>query len=215
MKIGIIGSGVVAETLAQGFLKFGYETMISSRSEEKRAIMEAEIGNGIKTGDFNEAAAFGDTLVLALKGAVALKGLKEMNASNLEGKIMIDATNPISDAHPPENGVLRYFTNLDRSLMEELQEAFPSTRFVKAFSMIGSLHMVNPDFEGGPPTMFICGNDDEARHIVTNLLIEFGFEVEDMGGAEAARAIEPLAMLWCIPGFKTGNWNHALKLIKK
>ncbi len=215
MKIGIIGSGVVAETLAQGFLKFGYETMISSRSEEKRAIMEAEIGNGIKTGDFNEAAAFGDTLVLALKGTVALKGLKEMNASNLEGKIMIDATNPISDAHPPENGVLRYFTNLDRSLMEELQEAFPFTRFVKAFSMIGSLHMVNPDFEGGPPTMFICGNDDEARHIVTNLLIEFGFEVEDMGGAEAARAIEPLAMLWCIPGFKTGNWNHAIKLIKK
>ncbi len=215
MKIGIIGSGVVAETLAQGFLKFDYETMISSRSKEKRAKMEAEIGNGILTGDFNEAAEFGDTLVLAVKGTVAKDVLASIDLKNLKGKIIMDATNPISDQHPPENGVLRYFTGLDQSLMEELQDEFPSTRFVKAFSMIGSLHMVNPDFEGGPPSMFICGNDEEAKHIVTNLLIEFGFEVEDFGGAESARAIEPLAMLWCIPGFKDGSWNHAIKLIKK
>jgi predicted dinucleotide-binding enzyme len=215
MKIGKIGSGVVAETLAQGFLKFGYETMISSRSAEKRTTMEAEIGNGIKTGDFNEAASFGDTLVLALKGTIAKEALQDLDVANLSGKVIMDATNPISDQHPPEKGVLRYFTNLDRSLMEDLQETFPQARFVKAFSMIGSLHMVNPDFEGGPPSMFICGNDDEAKHIVTNLLIEFGFEVEDFGAAEAARAIEPLAMLWCIPGFLSNNWNHAIKLIKK
>jgi predicted dinucleotide-binding enzyme len=129
-------------------------------------------------------------------------------------KIIIDTTNPIAEA-PPENGVLKFFTNLDQSLMEQFQETFPNAKFVKAFNCIGSAMMVNPIFENGQkPSMFICGNDDQAKsevNVITNL---FGFETEDMGGAEAARAIEPLCMLWCIPGFRENSWGHAFKLLR-
>jgi len=133
---------------------------------------------------------------------------------NLDGKTIIDATNPIADV-PPENGVLKFFTTLDKSLMEELQSMFTKANFVKAFNSIGSAFMVNPDFNGEKPTMFICGNDEKAKKEVSELLSKFGFEVEDMGKVEAARAIEPLCMLWCIPGFLKNEWTHAFKLLKK
>src|SRR5262249_26090766 len=113
---------------------------------------------------------------------------------------ILDATNPIADA-PPVNGVLKFFTSLDDSLMERLQREFRDARFVKALNSAGNACMVNPSFEGGRPTMFICGNDDEAKRTVTGLLDQLGWETADMGKAESARAIEPLCMLWCIPGF--------------
>lgn len=126
----------------------------------------------------------------------------------------MDATNPIAD-EAPENGVLRYFTDINLSLMEKMQAATPEAKFVKVFSCVGSAHMVDPDFAGGKPTMFICGNDQDAKSQVTSILDQFGWEVEDMGAAEAARAIEPLAMLWCIPGLRKNSWSHAFKLLKK
>jgi predicted dinucleotide-binding enzyme len=131
----------------------------------------------------------------------------------MAGKPIIDATNPIADA-PPENGVLKFFTDLDDSLMEQLQSAFPDLRFVKAFSSVGSSLMVDPQFKDGKPTMFICGNDDAAKNTVSGILDQFGWETEDMGTAAAARAIEPLCILWCIPGFQKNEWNHAFKLLK-
>jgi predicted dinucleotide-binding enzyme len=125
----------------------------------------------------------------------------------------MDATNPIADA-PPENGVLKFFTNLDDSLMEQLQREFPDVGFVKAFNSVGSALMVNPEFKNGKPTMFICGNDAKAKEVVAGIVEQFGWESEDMGGAEAARAIEPLCILWCIPGFQKNEWNHAFKLLR-
>jgi predicted dinucleotide-binding enzyme len=98
--------------------------------------------------------------------------------------------------------------------MERLQREFPETRFVKAFNSVGNGRMVNAQFEGGKPTMFICGNDESARKIVGEILDQFGWETADMGKAEAARAIEPLCMLWCIPGFLRNEWSHAFKLLK-
>src|SRR5262249_51001844 len=145
---------------------------------------------------FSEAAKFGDLVVLAVKGIVALDALRAAGAANLAGKPIIDATNPIADA-PPTNGVLRVFTSLDDSLMERLQREFPELRFVKAFNSVGNAFMVNPQFQGGKPTMFICGNDDSAKQIVRGILDQFGWETADMGKAEAARAIEPMCMLWC------------------
>ena len=132
---------------------------------------------------------------------------------NLQDKIIIDATNPIEDV-APENGVLRFFTEINKSLMEVLQEAFPQAHFVKAFNSIGSLVMVNPAFES-TPTMFICGDNEAAKKEVTAILKLFGFDTEDMGTAHAARAIEPLCMLWCIPGFRENRWTHAFKLLKQ
>ena len=127
---------------------------------------------------------------------------------------MIDATNPIADA-APVNGVLKFFTNLDESLMERLQREFTDARFVKAFNSVGNACMVDPQFKGGRPTMFICGNDEAAKQTVKDILDQFGWETADMGKAEAARAIEPLCMLWCIPGFLRNDWVHAFKLVSE
>lgn len=151
--------------------------------------------------------------VLCVKGTAAEKVIQKIK-QEISGKTVIDATNPIADA-PPQNGVLKYFTNHDESLMERLQKIAPGAHFVKALNSIGSGLMDNPDFGGTRPTMFICGNNDGAKKQVSEILDKLGFEVEDMGMAESARAIEPLAILWCIPGFVKNQWTHAFKLLKK
>ena len=212
MKIGILGSGVVGKALATGFIKHGYDAMVGSRNPQKLAEWPAEIDADLRTGDFSEAAAFGDIIVLATKGTVAADAMKLAGIANLSGKTVLDATNPISDAEPV-NGVLKFFTSLDESLMEQLQDLAPEANFVKAFNSVGSHFMVNPQF-ASKPTMFICGNSEQAKQEAKNILDQFGWEVEDMGKAEAARAIEPLCILWCIPGFRENRWTHAFKLLK-
>ena len=209
MKIGILGSGAVAKTLASGFLKHGHEAMLGTRTPAKLASWAGENG-GAPVGSFADAAAFGDILVLAVKGLVAADVLRA--AGPIAGKTVIDTTNPIADA-PPVNGVLKYFTTLDDSLMERLQREFTDAHFVKAFNSVGNALMVNPDVKHGPPSMFICGNDDGAKAQVREILDQFGWETADMGKAEAARAIEPLCMLWCIPGFLQNDWSHAYKVV--
>ena len=213
-KVGIIGSGAVGKALAQGFLMNGYETTIASRTDEKRKALATEIGGKIKTADFAETAKQNDIIVLAIKGGIAKSVIEQIGIENLKGKTIIDATNPIADA-PPVNGVLKYFSSLDNSLMEELQKMAPEANFVKSFCCVGSAFMVDPDFDGQKPSMFICGNNENAKNDVKTILTQFGWEIEDMGMAEAARAIEPLAMLWCIPGMRDGKWSHAFKLLKK
>ena len=211
-KIGVIGSGDVAKTLAAGFLKHGYKVTIGTRDPAKLADWQKQ-NPPAEVGTFAQAAAFGDLVVLVVKGTIAANALGLAGAKNLAGKTVIDATNPIAD-QPPVNGVLRFFTNLDESLMERLQREFPETRFVKAFNSVGAGLMVNPQLAGGPPTMFICGNDDPAKRTVSDILKQFGWEPLDMGKVESARAIEPLCMLWCIPGFARNEWQHAFKLLR-
>jgi predicted dinucleotide-binding enzyme len=210
MNIGIVGSGIVAQTLGAGFLKHGHTVMLGSREPKKLAPWQSQ-HSGAKLGSFADAAKFGEVVVLAVKGEVAL-GVLRVVADGLAGKTVIDTSNPIADA-PPVNGVLKFFTSLDESLLEQLQKACPKARFVKAFSSVGSTKMVNPQFAGGPPTMFICGNDAAAKQAVTRILDEFGWDTLDLGGATAARAIEPLCILWCIPGFLNNEWTHAFKVL--
>jgi predicted dinucleotide-binding enzyme len=211
MKVGILGSGDVGKTLASGFLKHGHEVMIGTRTPDKLAGWQQKNPLG-RVSSFDDAAKFGELIVLAVKGVAAKDALAGAGAANLARKIVIDATNPIADA-APVNGVLKFFTDLNESLMERLQREFTGARFVKAFNSVGSACMVNPEFRGGIPTMFICGNDDAAKTVVTGILAQFGWETADMGQAEAARAIEPLCMLWCIPGFLRNDWFHAFKLL--
>ncbi len=211
-KIGIIGSGVVAKTLGKGFLKHGYQVMLGTRSANKLAEWLNTEGGGANAGTFSEAAAFGDIVILAVKGTVAKSALDLAGVENLKGKTVIDATNPIADA-APVNGVLKYFTEMNHSLMEQLQAAFPEARFVKAFNSVGSAFMVNPSFES-KPTMFICGNNKEAKSEVKEILTQFGWETADFGMVESAGAIEALCMLWCIPGIAKNEWSHAFKLLK-
>jgi 8-hydroxy-5-deazaflavin:NADPH oxidoreductase len=212
MKIGVVGSGVVAQTLAAGALKHGHEVVIGTRDPAKLAEWAKQNGK-VRVASFAEAAKFGAVVVLAVKGTVASAALRAAGAANLAGKPVIDACNPIADA-PPVNGVLKFTTSLDESLMEQLQREFPAANFVKAFNSVGAACMVNPQFAGGKPTMFICGREAAAKKTVTQLLEQFGWESEDMGGVEAARAIEPLCILWCIPGFMRNDWVHAFKLLR-
>jgi len=211
MKVGILGSGGVAKALAAGFLKHGHGVMMGTRTPAKLTEWAAQSPK-VSVGSFAGAAAFAELIVLAVKGKAAAEALRSAGAQRLAGKPVIDATNPIEDA-PPVNGVLKFFTNLDESLMERLQREFASASFVKAFNSVGAAAMVNPQFKGGKPTMFICGNSEAAKKSVSGILDEFGWEVADMGNAEAARAIEPLCMLWCIPGFLRNDWVHAFKLL--
>jgi len=211
MKVGVLGSGDVAKALGAGFVKHGHDVVMGTRDPAKLADWLAR-QRGARAGSFAEAARFGELVVLAVKGTVALDALRAAGAANLAGKPVIDATNPITD-DPPVNGVLKFFTNLDESLLERLQREFAEVRLVKAFNSVGNAFMVNPQFKGGKPTMFICGNDEAAKRAVRGILDQFGWETADMGRAEAARAIEPLCMLWCIPGFLRGEWSHAFKLL--
>jgi predicted dinucleotide-binding enzyme len=211
MKIGILGSGDVARSLGDGFLKHGHEVVMGTRSAAKLADWTAQNPKG-RVGSFADAAKFAELAVLAVKGAFAADALEAAGRINLAGKPVIDVTNPLADA-PPVNGVVKFFTSLDESLMERLQHAFADIRFVKAFNSVGSAGMVNPQFKGGKPTMFICGDDEAAKATVGGVLDQFGWEIADMGRAEAARAIEPLCMLWCIPGFLRNDWTHAFKLL--
>lgn len=212
-KVGILGSGMVGKTLAIGFRDLGHDVLIGTRDTNKLAEWLKDEGRGVTVGSFEEVAQQGELLVLAINGFAALEALQKIDRVSLKDKTIIDATNPIAET-PPANGVLQYFTSLNDSLMEQLQRAFPEGRFVKAFSCVGYAYMVNPDFGGEKPTMFICGDDGKAKEEVTGILTQFGWETEDLGTVEAARAIEPLCMLICIPGFLRGQWNHAFKLLK-
>jgi 8-hydroxy-5-deazaflavin:NADPH oxidoreductase len=211
MKVGILGSGQVAQTLGAGFLAHGHEVTLGTRDASKLEEWAAQNPGG-RVGSFSDAASFGEVVVLAAKGSAAADVLRAADPANLAGKPVLDATNPIAEA-PPANGVLSFFTDLDDSLMERLQREFPDAKFVKAFNSVGSVRMVDPDFAAGRPTMFICGNDEPAKATATEILDQFGWDVADMGTAEAARAIEPLCILWCIPGFLRNEWTHAFALL--
>jgi predicted dinucleotide-binding enzyme len=213
MKIGVLGSGVVAKTLAGGLLKHGHQVKVGTRSPDKLADWAKE-NPAASIASFSDAAAFGELIVLAVGGKVAASALRLAGAENLAGKTVIDASNPTTDA-PPVNGVLSFFTTFDESLMEQSQREFAGAHFVKAFNSVGVASMVNPQFNDGKPTMFICGNDESAKKTVTEILDQFGWETADMGKAEAARAIEPLCMLWCIRGFRNNQWTHAFKLLTR
>jgi len=210
-KIGIIGSGAVGLTLAKGFVAHGYKVMSGSRDKSKYEQIQKE--TGALTGSFEEASLFGEVVIIAVKGTVAENVVSSL-AEKLSGKTVIDTSNPIKDA-PPVNGVLQYFTSFDESLFERLQKQVPGANFVKAFNSVGNALMIDPDL-GERPTMFICGNDSAAKKDVAEIIGTVGWDVEDMGKAESARAIEPLCMLWCIPGMVENRWtDHAFKLLKK
>jgi predicted dinucleotide-binding enzyme len=211
MKIGIIGSGAVAKALGAGFIKHGHEAMLGTRDPGKLADWLGK-NPGAQAASVAEAAKFGEAIVLAVKGTAALDALNLAGADNLTGKTVMDTTNPIAP-EPPVNGVLKYFTGPNDSLMERLQVAFPPANFVKVFNSVGNTQMVNPSYREGRPTMFICGNNADAKASVKSILDQFGWETLDLGKVEAARAIEPLCITWCIPGFLNNEWTHAFKVV--
>ena len=216
MKIGILGSGIVGRVLGSAFIAEGHQVMLGTRNVEKDEVVKWIAENpGAGAGSFEDTAAFGEMIVLATSGDITAQVIKNAGIQNFNNKVVIDAANPIDHTRPPVNGVLPYFTTTNESLMEQLQQLLPEAKLVKAFNSVGNAFMYKPDFGGQKPTMFICGNDEDAKKTITHILDAFGWETEDMGRVQAARAIEPLCILWCIPGFLHNQWSHAFKLLKK
>ncbi len=214
MKIGIIGSGIVGRVLATAFLKEGYDVMLGTRSISKPEVLKWKDENPTgDVGEFSITSKFGDIIVLATKGHAVLDAVKLAGPENFTGKLVIDATNPIDETKPPVNGVLKFFTEQNSSLLQQIQDYLPEAKLVKAFNSVGNGIMYKPHHSPAP-TMFICGNDDEAKQTVTGILTTFGWETADLGKAEAAGVIESLCILWCIPGFLQNSWSHAFKLLK-
>jgi predicted dinucleotide-binding enzyme len=199
MLIGILGSGVVGRALAKGYAEHGHNVRIGTR--------EAEI-EGVPTAPVAEVAAAAELVVLAVHGQVAVQVAGSV-AGELEGKVLVDATNPLDTSGP--HPVL--FVGVTDSLGEQVQRAVPAARVVKAYNTVGNALMVDPPLAGGPPTMFIAGDDDAAKGTVTALLEETGWDVADLGGIEASRYLEPMSMAWIAYGFRTGGWQHAFKLL--
>lgn len=213
MKIAVLGSGVVGRVLAAGFAKYGHEVRIGTRDPQGAEIQKWHLQNPeVLVETFEQVAVFGEVLVLAVMGRIVDKVIKLAGPDNFSGKTVIDTTNPLADA-PPVYGVLRYTTGANESLGENIQALLPGAHIVKAFNCVGNTQMVNPHYDQGTPTMFLCGDDESAKQTVSELVQQFGWEPFDCGGIVASRAIEPLCMLWCIPGFLRNQWTHAFKVL--
>lgn len=208
VSIGVLGSGVVGQTLAAGYASKGHAVTLGTRDPGKLAAWAAAHPEVTVAGV--EAAAAGDVIILAVLGGGAQQAIGAV-ADAVAGKVVIDACNPI--AGPPQNGVLPYFTGPNDSLLQRLQAQVPAARFVKAFSSVGSGLMIDPQL-GARPSMFICGDDAAAKAVVTDLLAEVGWDAEDVGGAAMGGPVEALCQLWCAPGFLRGDWAHAFKVLR-
>ena len=214
MKIGVLGSGKVGQTLGQGFANLGHQVLLGSRTPARGKIKAwlAEAGENASAGTFKAAAAFGEVIILAVNWFGLENALKLAGPENFNDKPVIDCTNPIRfSANGPPVLALGYTD----SAGETVQRRLPAARVVKAFNTIEVALMVKPDFPAGPPTTFICGNNAAAKAITRRFLKDFGWEVSDVGDITAARYLEPLAMVWILHALNTGSANHAFKLLRK
>jgi 8-hydroxy-5-deazaflavin:NADPH oxidoreductase len=223
MKIGIIGSGDVGRRLADGLLNLGHQVKLGTRDTSKKEVVEwidkhrkkgERESENASVGSFAEAASYGDDLIILSTSWSGTSNAIEMaGQNNMVNKVVIDTINPLdfSQGLPPRMAV-----GHTDSAAEIIQRLLPNAKIVKAFNIVGNPHMVHPDFPGGPPTMFICGNDEQAKKMVTeSILIPFGWETIDIGDLQGARLLESLAMLWIIHYFRTGTGDHAFKLLRK
>ncbi|MGY1617136.1 NADPH-dependent F420 reductase [Geodermatophilus sp. SYSU D00691] len=200
MEIGILGSGVVGRALAIGYARHGHRVRIGTR--------RAEI-EGVPSGEPAEVVRVAELVVLAVNGQVAVDLVRSV-ADELVGKVLVDATNPLDTS----SGRPGLFVGTTDSLGEQVQRAVPDARVVKAYNTVGNALMVDPDLTGGPPTMFIAGDDAGAKQTVTGLLEQTGWDVADLGGIEASRWLEAMALAWTAYGFAHGTWTHAFRLLR-
>jgi len=213
MKTGVLGTGDVGKVLGSGFISRGHEVKMGSRDPKSEKVQAWVKKNGTKasSGTFAEAATFGEVIVLATSWEGTENAVKLAEPQNFAGKVVIDAVNPLKFSDKgPELAV-----GFSDSAGERVQKWLPGAKVVKAFNTVGNPHMVDPKFPGGPPDMFICGNDAGAKKTVSEICKSFGWPTIDLGGIESARYLEPLAMVWIKYYFLTQTGNHAIKLLKK
>jgi predicted dinucleotide-binding enzyme len=197
MNVAILGTGEVGQSLAAGFKKYGHDVKMGHRDPKE---------------PYADAAKFGEIAVLATPWSGTQNAITLADPKNLAGKVVIDVTNPLKfdEGKPPTLAV-----SGEDSGGEQVQRWLPQSKVVKAFNTVGSTLMIDPQLPGGPPDMFIAGNDAGAKQTVAQICKQFGWPVTDIGGIEGSRLLEPLAMLWVVVGFKLNRWEQAWKLIHK
>jgi len=220
MNIGVLGTGMVGETIATALIEKGHQVRMGSRSanNDKAATWVKKSNNKASQGDFNDAAAFGEIVFLCLNGAYALDAVRSINADSINGKVVIDLTNPLdfSKGMPPR---LLEGLNNSTSLGEEIQAVLPGASVVKTFNTINSNVMVNPKLvNNGDHTLFICGNDNDAKNKVKQFLVDtFGWKSEnllDLGGMITARGTEAYVPFWVMMMQATGSPMFNIKVVK-
>lgn len=213
MKVGVLGTGDVGRALGKAFIELGHQVKMGSRTagNEKAAEWQRQAGDSASTGTFEETVKWADLVVLATLGAANESVVGMAKADNFAGKVVIDTTNPLDNS----KGMPALAVGFSDSGGEQVQRLLPGARVVKAFNTVGNAHMFKPDFPGGPPDMFICGNDDGAKKDVGKLLEQFGWGVIDLGGIECSRYLEPMCLVWVLHGVRSGAWNHAFKMLHK
>ena len=210
MKVGILGSGVVAQALGKGFAGRGHDVKLGSRSpkSDKLLAWKKEAGMKATTGSFAEAAAYGETVLIATLGTATEAVLAQAGAENFEGKLVIDVTIPLDFSKGMPPGL---FVGVTDSLGERIQRKLPKAKVVKCFNTVPNSQMVDPKLQN--PEMLICGNDAEAKRKVTAILKEFGWRGSiDCGGIDGARWLEALVPLWVRVGMSLNIWNHAFSV---
>ena len=216
MRFGVLGTGMVGQTLAGKLVSLGHEVTMGSRQagNEKAVAWANEAGDAGREGTFADAARFGEVVVNATAGAASLDALDAAGADNLSGKVLIDVSNPLdfSDGPPPKLTVC----NTD-SMGEQIQRAYPEAKVVKTLNTVNAGLMVAPASISERHTVFVCGNDDDAKGQVRDLLVSFGWPTEDvldLGDISAARGTEMYLPLWLRLASATGTWMVNVKVVK-
>jgi 8-hydroxy-5-deazaflavin:NADPH oxidoreductase len=214
MHVGILGTGDVGRALGKAFVTLGHDVRMGSRDpkNEKALAWAKEMGGKASTGTFADAATFGEVVVLATLGVANESAIELAGRERFRGKVVIDTTNPLdfSGGMPPKLAVAG-----NDSAGERVQRLLPDAHVVKAFNTVGNPFMFRPEFPGGPPDMFIAGNDEDAKKKVGTILKDFGWGVVDVGGIESSRYLEAMCMVWVLSAMRTNNWNQAFKLLQR
>lgn len=211
MRVGILGSSDVARSLAKGFLNKGHDVMLGSREPAKLAAWVRDSGAAASSGTFAETAKFGEVVVVAVLGTKAVEAIQMAGVENFGSKAVIDATNPLDMS----GGLPKLIGGLGSSSGELIQRALPGAFVVKAFNTVGNAHFNRPQFAGGPPDMFLCGDDDKAKALVSRICEDFGWNPIDVGGIGLSHYLEAVALIWIITAFTGGHWNQAFRLLRK
>lgn len=227
MNIGVLGTGVVGQTIAAKLNELGHQVTIGTRDPSKTlAKREPNQFGGppfgewhrshqkVKLGTFADAARFGETLFLCTNGSGTLEALKLAKPENFKGKTVIDISNPLdfSKGMPPT--LLPQWANTT-SLAEEIQKAIPEAHVVKSLNIVNCEVMVNAKKTGGDPTMFVAGNEAKAKDQVKAILKQFGWsDILDVGDITAARGMEMLVILWVRIWTATQNGYFGFKIVR-
>lgn len=215
MKYGILGTGMVGQTLATKLVEMGHDVMMGSRSatNEKALTWQKSAGTKGKVGTFRDAAKFAETLISCTDGETSLDALRSCDGKDLEGKTLIDVSNPLdfSKGMPPTLSTV----NTD-SLGEKIQREFPQLKVVKALNTCNCKVMVEPSRVPGEHDLFICGNDAAAKEQVKSLVKEWGWKtIYDLGDITNARATEQLMPLWIRLFVQFGNADFDWRIVRK